>query len=144
MQHCTVSCIQNEACCLGLSELSFHLTALKGLEWCRDLVAKEAAEAEKRKEERRRKERKNRDAFTALLRAHLADGRFNCKTRFKVRFHKRSSCSKHKTCHSKRHLHRAYFRLLPLLRSHLAVCRLVCKVRVKVSFHLIWASVRSV
>jgi hypothetical protein len=52
---------------------------------CRDLVAKEAAEAEKRKEERRRKERKNRDAFTALLRAHLADGRLSCKTRFKVR-----------------------------------------------------------
>ena len=51
---------------------------------CRDLVAKEAAEAERRKEERRRKERKNRDAFTALLRAHLADGRLSCKTRFKV------------------------------------------------------------
>ena len=47
-------------------------------------MAKEAAEAEKRKEERRRRERRNRDAFTALLREHLAAGRLNCKTRFKV------------------------------------------------------------
>lgn len=50
----------------------------------RDLVAKEAAEAERRKEERRRKERKNRDAFTALLRQHLADGRLTAKMRWKV------------------------------------------------------------
>ncbi len=47
-------------------------------------MAKEAAEAERRKEERRRRERKNRDAFTALLRQHLADGRLGVKTRFKV------------------------------------------------------------
>lgn len=62
---------------------------------CRDLVAKEAAEAEKRKEERRRKERKNRDAFTALLRAHLADGRLNCKTRFKARLCFSDLCCSH-------------------------------------------------
>jgi len=50
----------------------------------RDLVAKEAADAERRKEERRRKERKNRDSFTALVRQALADGRISAKTRFKV------------------------------------------------------------
>ena len=55
-----------------------------GLECLRDLTAKEAAEREKQKEERRRKERKNRDAFTALLRERLADGRLNVKMRFKV------------------------------------------------------------
>lgn len=52
-------------------------------DYIKDLVAKEAAEAERRKEERRRKERKNRDAFTALLREHLADGRLTAKMRWK-------------------------------------------------------------
>lgn len=53
-------------------------------------MAKEAADAERRKEERRRKERKNRDSFTALVRQALADGRISAKTRFKVchLFHK--------------------------------------------------------
>lgn len=47
-------------------------------------MAKEAAEAEAKKEARRRKERRNRDAFTALVQDHLAAGRLTAKTRFKV------------------------------------------------------------
>jgi len=52
-------------------------------EYIKDLMAKEAAEAEAKKEARRRKERRNRDAFTALVQDHLAAGRLTAKTRFK-------------------------------------------------------------
>lgn len=48
-------------------------------------MAKEAADAEAKKEARRRKERRNRDAFSALVQEHLASGRLSAKTRFRVR-----------------------------------------------------------
>lgn len=52
-------------------------------EYIKDLSVKEAADAEKKNQERRRGERHNRDAFTAMLKEHLLDGRLTAKTRFK-------------------------------------------------------------
>lgn len=51
----------------------------------RELEAAEAAVEATAREERRRQERKNRDAFTALLRRHAAEGRLSAHMRFKVR-----------------------------------------------------------
>lgn len=52
---------------------------------CRELEAIEAEAEAKKREERRRQERKNRDAFTALLRRHAAEGKLTAHMRFKVR-----------------------------------------------------------
>ena len=52
---------------------------------CRELEAAEAEVEAKKREERRRQERKNRDAFTALLRRHAAEGLITARMHFKVR-----------------------------------------------------------
>ena len=52
---------------------------------CRELEAAEAEADAKKREERRRQERKNRDAFTALLRRHAAEGLITARMHFKVR-----------------------------------------------------------
>ncbi len=52
---------------------------------CRELEAAEAEAETRKREERRRQERRNRDAFTALLRRHAAEGRLTARMRFKVR-----------------------------------------------------------
>ena len=51
----------------------------------RELEMLEAEAEAKKRDERRRQERKNRDAFTALLRRHAAEGLLTARMRFKVR-----------------------------------------------------------